>query len=134
MLEHFLRNEEDIRKIPEMEDHSLMPSRRRQLEVLMAHFKKFESITKNLQQQGLTPDVVRPVFEAAIEDYPEMDEHLGETATIVCNPDFENGLVKVMNGRYGSMTADIKAATERLEIERSESSVFRPNRRKVRVF
>ena len=99
-----------------------MPSRRRQLEVLMKHFKKFQSITKNLQQQGLTPAIVRPVFKAVVEDYPEMGEYLGDTATTVCSPDFENGLVKLINGWSGSMTADKKAATKMLKIEGSESS------------
>ncbi len=51
--------------------------------------QKFQSITKNLQEQGLTPAIVRPVFEAVADDYPEMGEYLGDTATIVCSPDLQ---------------------------------------------
>jgi len=69
----------------------------------------------------LTPAIVRPVFEVAVEDYPDMGEYLGDTATIVCSPDFKHGLVKVMNRRNGSMTADEKSATEMLKTEGSES-------------
>ena len=70
----------------------------------------------------MTPAIVRPVFKAVVEDYPEMGEYLGDTAIIVCSPDFENELVKLMNGRNASMTADEKTATEMLKIEGSESS------------
>ena len=46
----------------------------------------------------------------------------------------QNGLVKIMNGRYGSMTADEKAATEMLKIEGSESSVTDRSEEKLGYF
>ena len=57
----------------------------------MEHFKKFQSIIKNLQKQGLTPAIVRQVFKAVVEEYPEIGEYLDDAATIMCSPNFEMG-------------------------------------------
>ena len=39
-----------------------------------------------------------------MEDYPEIQEHLGSNSYIVNNQDFESGLVKIMSKTFLSLT------------------------------
>lgn len=115
MAKRYLRIESKVKEIEAVEELVLTPSKRRLLDELMGHLKKFQSITKCLQRKGVSAKEVRLVFDAIIDDYPEMDEYLDSNANIVNNPDFENGLFKIMSKEIASMSSAEKRATSRLK-------------------
>jgi hypothetical protein len=41
---------------------------------------------------------VRDIFNIVLKDYPEFAHHLGDSASIVENPDFEKAIVKISSG------------------------------------
>lgn len=96
MAKRYIRIEAEVKEIEELDDYVLSTRSRRILDTLMNHLSKFESITKNLQKRGISPDMVRSVFDVICDDYPAMRDYLHHHANIVNNPDFESGLVKIM--------------------------------------
>jgi len=82
MLVRYLRIESKIKQIKEVEDLALYGTKKTDLLDLVDHFKNFNNITKNLQIQKPSLDVIRKVFDTVVNDYPIMKEHLGKKQTI----------------------------------------------------
>jgi len=53
--------------------------------------KNFDAITVLLQQDGIPFVKVRNIFNMLIEDFPEMEHHLGKRPPLVVDPNFEVG-------------------------------------------
>jgi hypothetical protein len=60
--------------------------------------KNFDAITVLLQQDGIPFVKVRNFFNVLIEDFPEMEHHLGERSSLVVDPDFEVGIMRISRG------------------------------------
>lgn len=76
----------------------LMPSATEliRLQHLSEDMSKFQSITMQLQHEGINMYDVRVLFDAVIEEYPDMSKYLSPTAEIVHSRHFETGLVKLI--------------------------------------
>ncbi len=115
MAKRYIRLEPHIKSIQEVEDIVLTNRERRDLDDLMIHLSKFQSITKNLQVKGCSPLTVREVFDAMIEnEYPDMEHYLAPESDIVNNPKFESGLVKILARNHLSLTSEEKRAVSNL--------------------
>jgi hypothetical protein len=106
-----IRLESEVIKIEEPQEYVLNGRSRRNLDTLMGHLSNFQRITKNLQKRGMSPDMVRSVFDLVVEDYPEMREYLYHRANIVNNPDFKSGLVKILHNFFLNLTDIERRAT-----------------------
>ncbi|KAI2506038.1 hypothetical protein MHU86_8359 [Fragilaria crotonensis] len=60
--------------------------------------KNFDAITVLLQRDGIPFVEVRNIFKVLIEDFPEMEHHLGERSSLVVDPDFELGIMRISRG------------------------------------
>ena len=60
--------------------------------------KNFDAITVLLQRDGIPFVEVRNIFNVLIEDFPEMEHHLGERSSLVVDPDFEVGIMRISRG------------------------------------
>jgi DNA-binding transcriptional ArsR family regulator len=81
---------------------------------------KFQSVTMQLQKDGIDMHEVRVLFDAIIAEHPNLSRHLSPTADIVHSPHFESGLVKVSrDGDNCSLSRPEKLALEKLKIDRT---------------
>lgn len=60
--------------------------------------KNFDAITVLLQRDGIPFVEVRNIFKVLMEDFPEMEHHLGERSFLVVDPDFELGIMRISRG------------------------------------
>ena len=74
--------------------------------------QKFQDITIMLQRDGIPFSEVRGIFNLLIVDFPEMEHHLGRTSSLVINPDFEEGIMRI--GKGATLTAAQLAAVSSL--------------------
>ncbi len=56
------------------------------------------------------------IFALVVEDYPDTDRRLSETAPIVANPSFESAIVKIQGNNCTSMTVEEIASVESLRV------------------
>ncbi|ETM30915.1 hypothetical protein L914_21418 [Phytophthora nicotianae] len=82
----------------------------------MDELKKFESVSKNLQEKnGLTLRHVRVMFDKLISVFPvSCERHLSHNARIVALPNFENGVTKILCGPESDLTPSERAAVRPL--------------------
>ena len=104
MAKRYIRIVAKVREIEEVEHLLLSTSKRRLLDDLMVHLRKFQSITKSLQKKGVTGYEVRIVFDEIVADYPSMGTYLNTDSDIVNNPHFENGLCKILTKDCAGLT------------------------------
>ena len=83
-----------------------------EIETMVRDMKDFESVTKHLQKEdGVTLSDVRTLFDALIVKYPQCCErHLTVDAHVVHNPDFDAGIIRIINGESHLMTVSEKFA------------------------
>ena len=91
-----------VEKIPTATENQALQS-------LVSNLKKFESVSKTLQGAGpnrLDLLQVRTLFDKLIADFGELYPltHIRRDASIINNPDFENGILKILDGREAAMT------------------------------
>jgi hypothetical protein len=64
-----------------------------------------------LQRQGIPFVEVRHLFDAVLEDFPELGyHHLSDSAAIVTNPIFEKAIMRIAEGMY--LTEEQQSAVE----------------------
>lgn len=73
-----------------------------------------DDVTKMLQADDLTMDGARGLFKAVIENYPEAESKIGVNARIIKYPNFENGIVKILQHQERSLNEDESIAVEKL--------------------
>ena len=96
MVDRYFRIDRHIQNIESFDQYLPSPAQRRTLEAAIVHFKKFESISVNLQRKGLSLPHVRFVFDEICSDYPIMSKYLSADVDIVHNKAFENAVVKIV--------------------------------------
>ena len=60
--------------------------------------ENFQAITKMLQRDRIPFTEVRGIFNLLVNDFPDMEYHLGVTSHLVVNPDFEAGIMRIGKG------------------------------------
>lgn len=114
MLRRFFRIEEQVQIIDEVEDFLPDPRTRRILIVCLKHFRRFHSITINLQKMGIMPHDVRYFFDQICNDYPSMEHYLGPDASIIQDVCFEKALCKILRGDDSQLSAEEKSSIKSL--------------------
>ncbi|OWY96167.1 hypothetical protein PHMEG_00033634 [Phytophthora megakarya] len=114
MLERYVRIRPQIRTVEAVEELVPTGAAHRKLLELLEHMKKFQSITKKLQCDGIDLADVHLRFDSVITEYPTMRGQLNANASIVHSPVFEAATVKVING--GTLSKAEAAAVKPFEV------------------
>jgi hypothetical protein len=121
MLERFLKLKDFIDPM-NIELAGLMPSAAEliRLKLLSEDMSKFQSITMQLQKEGISMYDVRILFDAVLAEYPDMAHHLSPDADVVHSPYFESGLVKLIrDGESAILAVSEKGALKNLKMEQN---------------
>jgi hypothetical protein len=111
MLERFYAIKEFIdQEDPELAIHFPTGMENVRLQRLFKDMQEFEIITKQLQKVSCSLSDVRAIFDETISTYPAMAFHLASDAQIVQSPNFEKGIVKVLDDKTDQLTFDEHAA------------------------
>ena len=86
----------------------LSPVELRRINDLLPHLKTFEQITKYLQLENCPLSDVRDIFDDICGQFPILAPRLSAAADIVQVPQFENGIVKILQKRETEMTPNEK--------------------------
>eukprot|EP00171_Calliarthron_tuberculosum_P022099 IDg22099t1 len=121
MVKRFFRIEQCVAQIEELDAYLPSPAKRRVLERALLHFRRFASISMNIQQKGLLLHRARFVMDNVMEDYPTMSKYLAPDASIVKNKVFESAIVKLLCGKERDLSTSEKraAASCRLPLSRT---------------
>ncbi|KAJ0390251.1 hypothetical protein P43SY_010766 [Pythium insidiosum] len=91
------------------------PRENAKLKGLYEDLKNLESVNKRLQQDHeVSLSDVRLLFAHVVEHYPTTGKYLQPTAAVVKFPDFENGVVKILNDDMRHLTRQERAAVAKL--------------------
>jgi hypothetical protein len=63
------------------------------------HLKHFNQVTKSLQEEGITFVRVREMFDTILENYPELNGHIGADASIIVDKVFEKAVIQIAKGQ-----------------------------------
>lgn len=107
----------DFENAPELID--LWPSARENgdLNEMVEHSDKLNSVTKALQSESLSLLDVRLLFDEVIMIYPSMSQYLSEAAEIVHSHCFENAVVKILQERVDSLSESEAAMVAKLRVQ-----------------
>lgn len=97
MVDRYIKIRDAILRVEAVED--LVPDRPLHRRIVSLHTKlvELDSVCVKLQYQRRTLGEVRLLFDACVEKYNVMDEHLNASADIVHSPEFERAVVKLTN-------------------------------------
>ena len=112
----------------EIDELELSLSETRQVDSLVKNLEVFESVSKELQRDGTSLSDVRAVFDALMDEYPNLSDRLKWNANIVHRPEFESALVKLQRGNYSSLSREEKNAADLLLLKRMKNYHFLPER------
>jgi hypothetical protein len=96
MLSRFFKIQQQLGVIVELLD--LLPTHV-EIDILskaLRSLSKFNPITVMLQRDGISFVEVQQIFDAVLVDY--LDHHLGDKASIVESPAFENAVMRIASG------------------------------------
>ncbi|RHY10630.1 hypothetical protein DYB36_006775 [Aphanomyces astaci] len=82
----------------------------RDVELLIAQLTDLNSVTLVLQDESLTLADVRMLFDDVVVQYPGAEVRLGPDASVVEDPTFESGVVKVLQHMEASLNEDERMA------------------------
>ncbi|RLN85404.1 hypothetical protein BBJ28_00015643 [Nothophytophthora sp. Chile5] len=108
MVRRYVKIRDAIMKVAAVEDLVPRGAAQRRILVLDDKLEKLDSVCKKLQYAKRTMVEVRALFDACIEKYPIMAEHLSAGADIVQSPGFETAVVK-MTTLVPLMATELKA-------------------------
>jgi hypothetical protein len=102
----------------------LMPSTRenRDIDSLLEELTELDSVTLELQRDDISLAEVRGLFDGVSEKYPLCSEKLDVNSDIVLDKHFENGVVKIQQGKIDFLTSAEKRHTEHLKISKSKDT------------
>eukprot|EP00644_Phytophthora_capsici_P002948 jgi/Phyca11/103032/e_gw1.7.895.1 len=92
MLQRYIRIRPQIKTVDAVEELIPTGASHRKLVALLEHMKKFQSVTKKLQTEGIDLADVRLLFDSVVAEYPCMRGHLKADANIVHSPVFESAV------------------------------------------
>jgi len=104
MVHCFINIRSYIEQIPDVLDNFPTVQQIKRIEFLLTHLKNFESVSKSLQDDILDMAEAQALFDAIVEKYPSMDKYLKQTSDIVHSPNFESGIVKILNKEIRGLT------------------------------
>ena len=104
MLQMYLRIKPDLQKV-DIEDLVLRISlcqEHEEIEKLCQRLQRLDDVTKTIQYESCTISDARSLFDCALEGYPNVSDRLSTSDPIICCPDFETGICKILEGdMYG---------------------------------
>jgi hypothetical protein len=133
MIKRFLKLKDVLASLnhPEVNEH--LPDGRNvnSLEALEKNLKVFESVTKALQNPSINLAQVRLLFEKISVKYPTIQRRLCTDAALVFCKDFENGIVKIIDGKEEHLTEEEK---EKVSVFLKESVVEKSDTEEEELF
>ena len=113
MISRYFEIRSMIRQIDLPEVRLLLPTEDEEAELsdLFKKLQQLDTVTKSLQSEKMTVSLVRYIFDEVISRFPCTKHRLSTTARIVHNSDFENGIVKILEGRASELTSEEKKQT-----------------------
>ena len=110
MLKRFLQLKDILVSLNHPEVNEFLPDGRQvnSLEALEKNLKVLESVTKALQNSRVNLAQVRLLFEKISVKYPTLRGRLRTNAALVFCEDFENGIVKIIDGKEEHLTEEEK--------------------------
>ncbi|ETV75777.1 hypothetical protein H257_10148 [Aphanomyces astaci] len=82
----------------------------RQADELLNSLTDLDSVTLLLQRENLYLDEVRSVFDVVLDEHPAMANRIAPNARTVQDLDFENCIVKILEGREFDLTPQERAS------------------------
>ena len=127
MTKRYLLIWNDLATIDELDPYALSKKEQAILKAANSpHFEIMKTVCNTLQFQHGTLHMAWHLFDSLLTDsfqaYDCMKEYLAPTAKIVCSPDFESGVVKIMNGQVLTV-AEEAACTKLLKKDASVVSM-----------
>ena len=86
-------------------------------------FQKLQDITILFQRDGIPFSEVRGIFNPIIIFSERMEHHLGRTSSLVTNPDFEEGIMRIAKGTMLT-AAQLVAVLSLVKMDMTATSVF----------
>ncbi len=125
MLSRFLAMKECLPKLGVREINQLIPSLSsvRKIEQVCSLLQELDVVTKELQRENLDLADVRILFDNVIEEYSESAHYLSSNASIVHTPDFETGLVKLLDSQESLLTDNESHAVRDFQVKTTSSDV-----------
>ena len=118
MVERYLKIKEEIVKVKGLEKYQLSQVDIACLEAAKVHFKRFNCLTKLLQEEGTSMLEVRNAFDMMLNKelhyHAAFHDYIDERGRIIHNKFFENGCISILRGEVNSMTSDERNACKRL--------------------
>ncbi len=91
------------------------------MDQLLSKFRDFGSVTLSLQRDSTTCAEVRALFDGVTTAYPRTRNRLPPNSSIIHNPDFETGVVKLQENRFKELTTAESTALSGLRISNRSS-------------
>ncbi len=94
----------------------LIPTPREDIQIdeLIVLLRDLDSVTKALQKDSVTLLECRVLFDAVIQKIPSTTSRLNPNADIVCSPQFESSIVKVLAGNISGLSGNEKESISNL--------------------
>jgi hypothetical protein len=110
MVRRFFEIIEELKSIADL--RAIFPSPREidAMDALRVELQTIQGFTVALQLGNLSMNEARALLDDLVERFSTMVSHLAPDAAIVLNPDFENGVVKVLDGELNQLTVDERRA------------------------
>lgn len=94
--------------------------------------EELNSVTIMLQKEDIDMSDVRYLFDNIIESYPELNSHCGKNASIIHSVDFENTIVKILDGKESDLCEKEKDSVVNLKlnispVETETAALSKPN-------
>jgi hypothetical protein len=114
MISRLLKIQSQLREFDELAE--FLPTQEVEMDILStAHLSlsKFYQVRVMLQREGVSFVEVRHLFDAVLDDFPELGHHhLSDSATIVTNPIFEKAIMRIAEDMY--LTEEQQSTVEAL--------------------
>lgn len=86
----------------------------------------------SVQEQNVSINIARQMFDIVLAKFPEMSEYLGENAEIIANAKFDSGVNKVLSNNEHLLTEDEKAAISQFKLDEEVEMVIESNNNEFR--
>jgi len=118
MLLRYKQLQEFLPKLESSEINELLltPQEDVSVDLLLKELKDIDSVTKILQARCTTLSDVRALFDALIDQYPNMKPFLKADANIVHSKQFESGIVKIQIGKGEFLSSTEKTACSQFKV------------------
>ncbi|KAF0706983.1 hypothetical protein AaE_013834 [Aphanomyces astaci] len=102
--------------VEEIDNLLLSVRQERDIDVLLAKLIDLNSVTLELQDEAITLADVRGLFDEVVGEFPSANERLRPGASIIQDPHFEAGVVKVLMHMSPSLTDQERLSIARLAV------------------